>query len=662
MTDDPGSPEASRRDGTKNPVPAYSGEEAYVFVCYSHQDSARVDEELRWLQGAGVNVWYDEGIGAGTVWRAELASVIEHAKLVLFFASPSSVASEHCSRELSYALECSRPILPVYLESAELPADLRLGLSRVQAIHRHALAQERYREKILDAISGARRLPLRTASPVAASRNMYLALAAALLIAAGGAWLALDMQFSSGGASVQSLAVLPFDNLSNEPGQEYFVAGMHDAVITELSRVRPLRVISRTSTLAYQDSRKSIPEIARELNVDGIVEASVLKANGTVRIQVQLIQAFPEEKHLWANAYDRDIGDVLALHTDVASAIAQAVEANLTPEHRQSLSSSRPVDPATYEAYLRGRYHVRTFTPEGFQKGLAYFNEAIANDPADPLPYAGLALAYGDIGHTPTPPSQAFPKARAAALKALALDDTLAEAHLALAEAQLYYEWDADAGLRSLMRAIELNPNLAAARAHYGWYLDYAGRYEEAAAEMERAVELDPLDPLYSAWLGWWYWWTMRDLEAAEREASSSLELNPNYPIGLYVLGGIYSEAGRHQEAIAVHAKASAAAPQFRWALAASYAAAGRSEEARTILAELSHDNAEEAWGRAYVLVELGDKDGALRALEAAYEHRHQFMLWLDRVPTFQPLHGEPAFEALVRRIKERLPGIASAT
>lgn len=633
-------------------MPAYSGDEPYVFVCYAHHNDNVVHEELRWLQQAGINVWYDEGIGGGTIWRAELAAAIENAKLVVFFTSTASVQSEHCNRELNYALDCNRPILPIYLEETELPGDLRIGLARVQAIHRHELLEEDYREKFLAAIRGtaATRVPASATRP--SSRMGWLALATAVIIAAVGFWFAQDMQTQTASASVQSLAVLPFDNLSDDPDQEYFVAGMHDAVITELSRIRSLRIISRTSTLPYANSDKPLSEIAKELNVDGIIEASVLKANGNVRIQVQLIQAFPEEKHLWAEVYDREIADVFAMHSEVAQAIAQAVEVELTQQEKSRLASRRPINPATYEAYLRGTYHVRKFTPEGFQKGLAYLNEAIENDPADALAYAGLALAYGDMGHTPAPPPQAFPKARAAALKAIALDDTLAEAHLALGEARMYYEWNPDAGLQSFLRALELNPNLAAARSHYGWYLDFAGRYEEAEAELKLAVELDPLDPLYSAWLGWWYWWTLRDLEMAETEALKSLEVNSTYPLGLFVLGGIYSEMGRHEEAISLHTKL--AGNPLGWAVGASYAAAGRPEEARAILADLHDDNAESAWGRASIQASLGDKDDALRSLEAAYEHRHQFMLWFHRVPVFQTLKDQPAFDELVQRVNTR--------
>ena len=650
------SSQAALAGSPESPMPAYSGDEPYVFICYAHHDDGIVHEELRWLQDAGVNVWYDEGIGGGTIWRAELADRIENAKLVLFFTSPASVQSEHCNRELNYALDCNRPILPVYLEETELPGDLRIGLARVQAIHRHELQKDGYREKLLAAISGT--TSVSASAPVAASMRSswmgWLAFTAVLVIAAVGAWLVLDAQTQTATASVQSLAVLPFDNLSDDPDQEYFVAGMHDAVITELSKIHPLRVISRTSTLPYKDSAKPLPKIARELNVDGVVEASVLKAGGSVRIQVQLIQAFPEEKHLWAQVYDHEIGDVLAMHSEVAQAIARAVRLELTQEEKSRLSSPRTINPATYEAYLRGTYHIRKFTPEGFRKGLAYLNEAIDNDPADPFAYAGLALAYGDLGHQPVPPPESFPKARAAALKALALDDTLAEAHLALGEARLYYEWDPDAGGQSLLRALELNPNLAAAHAHYGWYLDYLGRYEEAEVELKRSVDLDPLDPLYQAWLGWWYWWTLRDLEAAETEVLKALEVNQNHPIALYVLGAIYSEMGRHEEALAAHTKAASIAPIFTWAVGATYAAAGRTTDARAILAELRDDNAEDAWGRAFIHTNLGDKDSALRSLEAAYEHRHQFMLWLDRVPAFEILKGQPAFEDLVKRINER--------
>lgn len=649
MTDErTGSTADSQTSNPERPLPSYSGDAPFVFVCYAHRDDVTVHEELRWLQNAGVNLWYDEGIGGGAIWRSEIASAIEKAKLVLFFASPSSVRSDHCNRELNYALECGRPILPVYLEPADLTADLRLGLSRVQAIHRYSFSEAVYRRKLLDAIEGSKRLPAPVSGGIRSSWSSRFAVAVLTIIAAAGGWLAVNIQTET--PSLKALAVLPFVNLSDDPDQEYFAAGMHDAVIGELSRIGALRIIARTSTLRYRDSKKTVSQIARELNVDGVINASVLKANGSVRIQVQLIEAFPDERQVWTQGYDREIGNVLAMHAEVAHAIAQAVQLQLTPQQRQRVRSHRAVNPATYEAYLRGTYHIRKFTPEGFTKGLAYLNEAIEKDPADPLAYAGLALAYGDLGHQPSSPPESFAKARAAARKAIALDETLAEAHLALGETQLYYEWKPDAAARSLRRALELNPNLASAHAHWGWYLDYAGRYEEAESALKSSVDLDPLDPLYQAWLGWWCLWTLRDLDAAETEVMRALDINPDHPVALFVLGLIYSEMGKHEEAIAAHERVRSILPLFGWGVGAAYASAGQSDEAQAVLSMMRDDNAEHAWGRAVIQARLGEKAAAVRSLEAAYKYRHQFMLWADRTPDFEPLRDHPAFIDLVRR------------
>jgi len=252
-----------------------------------------------------------------------------------------------------------------------------------------------------------------------------------------------------------SIVVLPFENLSEDPEQEFFAAGMHDALITELAQISALRVISRTSAMAYKDRRVSVPQIARELNVDGILEASVFRVGDSVRIQAQLIQAFPEEGHLWAHTFDREMSDVLAMHSEVARAVAQEVEIGLTPQEENRLDSVRSVTPETYELYLKGMFHLNKLTPEGFEIGLKYLDQAVENDPGEPLPYGGLALGWAIIGHTPSPPPDALLKAEAFALRALELDDSLAEAHAALAEVRIYHDWDLEGAGQAFRRALD---------------------------------------------------------------------------------------------------------------------------------------------------------------------------------------------------------------
>jgi len=365
---------------------------------------------------------------------------------------------------------------------------------------------------------------------------------------------------------------------------------------------------------------------------------------------VQLIHA-PTDTHLWVESYERDLRNVLALQSEVARAIARQIEITVTPDQEAQLAATRPVNPETYKAYLKGMFHLNKMTPEGTEKGLAYLHQAIEHDPADPLAYAGLAGGYSIIGHGPAPSPEALPRAKAAALKALELDDTLAEAHAVLAEVKLYYDWDWAGAEQAFQRALQLNPNLAEAHAHYAWYLARLGRLDEGLAEMKRAQELDPLEPIYSAFLGQQYWGAGLYNEAID-EARKSLELNPDFPIGLYVIGVVYATKGMYEEAIAAHQKTHAVAPDWGWGLGHAYALAGRRDEALNALAELGEEYQQRnAWGVAEIYAALGEKDEAFRWLEAGYEYRHNWIPWIGWNPNYEPLRDDPRFGDLLRRL-----------
>jgi eukaryotic-like serine/threonine-protein kinase len=493
-------------------------------------------------------------------------------------------------------------------------------------------------------------------------RNRPRALAASALLAlllSGGGWWIFARFPGLDSSRIASLVVLPLENLTQNPDQEYFVAGMHDALIGELARIGALRVISRTSAMRYKNSGKSVPEIARELNVDAVVEASVLRAGDSVQIRAQLIRALPQEEHLWAQAYQRDIRDVLAIHGDVARAIAQEIKVTLTPQEQTRLAGSRRVNPETYEAYLRGMFHLNQFTPEGFEKGLAYLHEAVTQDPDDPLANAGLALGFSLVAsHSPTPPPNAFEQAKAAAVRALELDESMAEAHGALAEIKLYRDWDWAGAERAFRSALELNPSLAPAHAHYAWYLNLVGRQDEAVAEMKRAQQVDPLTPLWQTWLGDILWSVGRYHEAIA-PAKKALELNPDFPWAFLTLGIAYAGTGMYDEAIAAHRKAVAANPEWSWALGQTLVLAGRSGEARKIVADLERENTPmAAFGLVTIYTALGDKSKALRWAEAAYRLRHPWAPWFSVISMFEPLWDDPRFEDLRRRMNlSAIPG-----
>jgi len=468
-----------------------------------------------------------------------------------------------------------------------------------------------------------------------------------LLVVAGMVWWWTSQRVPSiRPGQITRLAVLPFANLMNDPDQEYFVDGMHDALLTELSKLGALTVISRQSVIRYKGSDKPLREIARELQAHALIEGSVMRAGDDVRINVQLIEA-AADRHLWADIFDRKLEDVLALHSDVVRAIAAEVKVTLTPQEETRLAGARQINPETYEAYLKGMFYLNKFEIE---KGLTYFNQAIEKDPADPLAYAGLALGYVTVGHSHAATPDAWPRAREAALTALRLDETLAEGHAALADVKLYYEWDWEGAEQSFLRADELNPNLAMNHYHYAWYRALFGRLDEAIEEHKRAQELDPLTPLHTAWLGELYYWRGQYEEAID-EARKSLELDPDFPIGWLVLGRVYVAKGMYEEAIAAHQKLVEVAPRRRWNLGCTYALAGRRDEALKILAELEKEEATPfgAWGLASLYTALGEKDEAFRWL--AYEEPHAFVPWVRVLPLFEPLWDDPRFKDLLRRM-----------
>ncbi|MEE9162249.1 MAG: hypothetical protein V3U35_04680, partial [Candidatus Neomarinimicrobiota bacterium] len=402
------------------------------------------------------------------------------------------------------------------------------------------------------------------------------------------------------------------------------------------------------SVLRYKGSDKPLQEIARELHVHALIEGSILRAGDDVRINVQLIEA-SSEGHLWADIFDRKLEDILTLHSDVARAIAREIKATLTPEEEARLASARRVNPEAYETYIKGMYHLNKFTPEGFEKGLAYLNEAIEKDPSDPFAYAALALGYAMMAHgLLAPPEETYPRAIAAARKALDLDDTVAEAHAALAESKLYYDWDWAGADQAFRRALELNPNLAEAHQHYSWYLHLMGRRDEALTEMRRAHELDPLAPIFTADMGWQYY-AAGQYEEAIDQAQKSLELDTNFLWALAVLSAAYADGGMPEKAIAVALTLVEVSPAWKLTLGYVYARAGREDETRKILAGLKEEE-KDPWSLAGVYAALGEIDAGIRWLEAGYEGRQSFIPWIKWNPAFEPLRGDPRFQEIVQR------------
>jgi TolB-like protein/Flp pilus assembly protein TadD len=455
---------------------------------------------------------------------------------------------------------------------------------------------------------------------------------------------------------ITSIAVLPLENMMGDAEQDYFVEGMHEALITELSKIGALKVISRTSAMRYRNSDKSVPEIARELGVDAVIEGSVLRAGNQVRITAQLIEA-ATDRHLWAESYERNLTDILTLQSEVARAIAQEIKVTVTPAEEARLAGARPVNPEAHDLYLRGRYHLNKRMEEGMKRGVEYFQQAVDKDPNYAPAYAGLADAYTLLGwYAVLAPKDAHSKAKAAATKALEIDDTLADAHTSLAAITLNYEWDWLGSERKYKRAIELNPNYATAHQWYGGYLALMGRSDEAMAEIKRAQQLDPVSLIINVAAGL-YIYRLREYDLAIEQVRKGLELDPNYALAHSTLGLIYTQKERLGEAIAEHQKAitlSGRAPFYVAWLGHVYGVAGKRAEAQKLLTELK-----ELSKRRYVsphtiaeiYIGLGEKDQAIHWLEKAYEERSPWLVWLLKDPRVDLLRDDPRFQSLLRRM-----------
>ncbi len=456
-------------------------------------------------------------------------------------------------------------------------------------------------------------------------------------------------------AQIESVAVLPLANLSGDPEQEYFADGMTEALITDLSKIKALRVISRTSVMQYKGVRKGLPQIAQELHVDAVVEGSVLRSGDRVRVTAQLIEA-ATDRHLWADRYDRDLRDVLSLQSEVAQAIARQVEITLTPEEQARLAGARPVHPQAYEAYLKGWYHWNKITEDSLRRSVEYFQQAIELDPQYAPGHAGLSAAYHLQASAEWAPDQeAYPKSKAAALKALELDDKLAQAHASLGFVNYRFDWDWAAAEREFRRAIELEPNNAHGHHTYALYLASMGRNDEALSEMRRAQALDPLSVLARINLGLMFLEQRRHKEALT-QFESTLELEPNSAYARLAIGLVLLEQGAKDRAILECERASQLSghdPDYRAWLGYCYARGGRQEQARRALRDVAASGLEKVapLPLARLHLALGERDRALALLERAYRMRSDALVDVTWDHTFDPLRSHPRFQDLLRRI-----------
>jgi TolB-like protein/DNA-binding winged helix-turn-helix (wHTH) protein/Tfp pilus assembly protein PilF len=510
--------------------------------------------------------------------------------------------------------------------------------------------------------TGAAHTPKEARMPAAPNRRLGLApggivaLALLIIIVVGLPILFWRSRSRSAPPGIRSLAVLPLENLSGDASQNYFADGMTDELITDLAQISALRIISRTSVMVYKGARKPLPQIARELNVDAVVEGTVLRSGDQVRITAQLIEA-STDKHLWSQSYEGELRDTLALQSRVASAIADQIRISLTPQEQAALKNVKVVNPEAYESYLKGRYFWNKRTADGLKVALAYFEQAIEEDPKYAQAYSGLADTYallGDWQYGVMTPREAFPKAKAAAIKALELDSTLGEAHNSLAFVLDGFDWDLDAGGKEFQRAIELSPGYATAHHWYAWHLSLLGRFDEAIVEMRKAENLDPLSLIINADLAELLG-LAHSYDEAIRQSLKTIEMDPNFALAHNQLAQAYLQKHMYAEAVAELQKAvklSGDSPTCMANLARAYVASGRRSEAVKLLDDLKkrsnpgYSNASEI---AMVYASLGDADQAMNWLEKGFEERFNPGVLLR--PGFDPLRSDPRFQNLLRRV-----------
>jgi TolB-like protein/DNA-binding winged helix-turn-helix (wHTH) protein/Tfp pilus assembly protein PilF len=487
------------------------------------------------------------------------------------------------------------------------------------------------------------------------SRLLFRAAALLLLLVAG---FLVYRNIGAGGkkqTAIKSLAVLPLKNLSGDASQDYLADGMTEALIGRLAGIHDLRVISRTSVMRYKDTKEALPEIAKTLGVDAIVEGSVIRDGNRIRVHAQLIRAATDE-HFWSEAYDRELSDVLTLQSDVAHSIAQKVEVTITGEEHARLSSARTVDPEAYEAYLKGRYYWNKRTADSVPKAAHYFEQAISKDPGYSSAYSGLADCNSGLAwHGFISPAEVLPKAYAAAQKAVEIDPQSAEAHASLALV-LNHKWDWAGAEVEFKRALKLNPQHANAHHWYGDYLSIQGRHDEALVEAKRALELDPLNLMIGTWVGLRYYLARR-YDGAIEQSRNTVDLDPNFAAAHLILGESYVQQGRHKEGLDELQKAaslSGDSPLYKAQVGVGLALAGEKNEALRAIRELQDISGKRyvsPYGVAQIYAALNDKEQTYKWLETAYRDRAVWMSYLVVDPVFDSIRSEDRFRDLLQRV-----------
>lgn len=453
---------------------------------------------------------------------------------------------------------------------------------------------------------------------------------------------------------IDSLAVLPLVNASQDPNAEYLSDGITESIINSLSQLPQLRVMARSTVFRYKGQEVDPIEVGNALDVRAVMLGRVLQLGEQLVIKAELVDV-ADGSHLWGAQYNRQPADILAVQDEISGEIYEKLRLRLTGDHKQRLIKRYTDNTEAYQLYLKGRFHTSKATREGLQKGIEYFTEAISVDPTYALAYSGLAEAYYGLSSAHLPPNEAMPKARAAAMKALEMDDTLAEAHASLGLVKVFYEWDWDGAEKEYRRAIELNPGYASAHHWYGWYLALMGRLDQATGEMKSAQELDPLSLEITSDLGLSFFFA-RQYDRAVEQFRKALEMEQNFIWARFFIGWAYEQQGLIDEAITEYRRAAQVedALVIKAALGHAYAVGGKMDEAEAILAELqllSKTKHVSPYDFALMYTALGEHEKTFECLEQAYENRSEALVWLKVDPRLDPLRARPEFISLMRRV-----------
>lgn len=468
---------------------------------------------------------------------------------------------------------------------------------------------------------------------------------------------ARPVRSSGSSPRIRSIAILPLENRSGDAEQDFFTEGMTDALIADLARIGALRVISRTSAMQFKGSRRPVAEIARDLNVEGVVEGSVLRSGNRVRISAQLVDA-RRDATIWAQSYDGDLSDILSLQTSVVRAIVDAIRLKTTPEEQRRLEVRATVHPDAHVAYLRGRYAWNRWERAATLQSIQHFQEALAHDPTYARAYAGLADSYNMLGNTHAlPPTEAYARAREAVDRGLALDPELADLHAALGYLRRFNDWDWAGAERAYLRAIELNPGYPSGRSRYALLLSGLGRHEEAVAQAERALELDPLSLLLHSSVGDVFFYARR-YEESTRYYRRAIEMDPSFGAAHTDLARSLHLLGRNAEALEEFERGAGrdgAAPSPSTGYAIFLAQAGQGDAAARMIEELERRAESEyvsPYGIASYHAVVGNMERALDWLDRAFEVRDGTLVWMKVNPRFDPLRAEPRFRDMLGRLR----------